>query len=277
VAPFDRVVGASAATHLALACLATVAKQPFPSVNDSRDTPPEDLVSFLVWLRERTERAWTYIPPPKLEDFVRRGVGGRSWQNGTKWQSGFSDEQLDRAQRQWGVEFPQEYRTFLQVLGTPTKPMFRAGFQGANLVASEGPSFYDWSQDDDVITGICNAPLEGVLFDVEENGHWLAAWGDRPESKDQRRTHITRLVDAAPKLVPVIGHRYLAHAPAAPKGYVVLSVMQTDIITYGIDLRSFLLQELSGLIGTGISYQQSVAGITEHMIRSIAFWGELIG
>jgi hypothetical protein len=257
--------------------MAPVAKQLLALVNDSRDTPPEDLASFLVWLRARTERAWTYVATPTLDDFVRRGVGGNSWQNGTKWQRGFSDEQLDGAQRRWGVEFPEEYRTFLRVLGTPTKPTFRAGFRGSNLVASDGPSFYDWTQNDNVITDACNAPLNGVLFDIEENGFWLANWGDRPESKEQRCTHITRLVDASPKLVPVIGHRYLAHAPAAPERYVVLSVMQTDIITYGTDLRTFLLHELSGLVGTGISYQQSVAGITDDMIRSIAFWGDLVG
>jgi hypothetical protein len=53
--------------------------------------------------------------------------------------------------------------------------------------------------------------------------------------------------------------------------------MQTDIITYGNDLRSFLLNELSELVGSWIDYKQSVAGITGAMTRSIPFWGELVG
>ena len=91
------------------------------------------------------------------------------------------------------------------------------------------------------------------------------------------RAAIASLVNAAPRLIPVIGHRYLAHAPAAPRGYIVLSVVQTDIITYGSELRSFLLNELSELVGTWIDYKQLVAGITGDMTRSIPFWGKLVG
>jgi hypothetical protein len=244
-------------------------------MNDSSSAPPEDFHSFLSWLKDKTESAWTKKSPPALEDFVRRGMGGSAWRKGTKWQSGFSDTELDQAHARWGVEFPEEYRTFLRVLGAPTPLMFRAMFQGSTLVATDGPSFYDWAHDDDYIENACSWPLDGLLFDVESNDVWLPAWGERQESKDERRIHLSRLVDAAPKLVPVSQHRYLAHAPAAPKGYVVLSVWQTDIITYGVDLRSFLLNELSGLIGKWIDWGQART-TTNNVIGSIAFWGDLV-
>ncbi|WP_204296787.1 hypothetical protein [Actinoplanes campanulatus] len=45
-----------------------------------------------------------------------------------------------------------------------------------------------------------------------------------------------------PTLVPVYGHRYLP-AGAGGHGHPVLSVYQTDIIYYGVDLLDYLHRE----------------------------------
>jgi hypothetical protein len=93
--------------------------------------------------------------------------------------------------------------------------------------------------------GSSDWPIEGALFDVENNDLWLPAWGQRPsgtgEALDTARRHLTR----APKMIPVYGHRYLP-AGRGTHGHPVLSIYQTDIIVYGIDLADYIDHEFGG-------------------------------
>ena len=148
--------------------------------------------------------------------------------------------------------------------------MFRAGFQGNTLVANRSPSFTDWANDSSVRTAM-EFPIQGILFDVA-NGVWLDAWGSRPDSVAERERIVRALVSAAPPLIPLLGHRYIATAPGAAKGYAVLSVMQTDIIEYGSDLRDYLLTELCALLG---DYGQRF-GASTGAAGTIPFWGAFI-
>jgi hypothetical protein len=138
------------------------------------------------------------------------------------------------------------------------------------------PSFYNWLTDTDALRDAFAQPLEGLLFDVEHDGFWLKAWGEEPVSPDARAAVVQEQIRAAPRLVPVFGHRYLLAEPCQA-GNPVLSIVQTDGIIYGADLRRYLLAELGGLIGIKYAHSRDEAAGTTVRLESIPFWGDIFG
>ena len=109
--------------------------------------------------------------------------------------------------------------------------------------------------------------MDGLVFDVEHNGLWRDGWGTRPPGERERSERVDELVAAAPALLPIFGHRFvLAEGPT-----VVLSVHQSDIIVYGVDLRAYLLTELGDLLG--LSRFDDAPAVD---LASVPFWGELV-
>jgi hypothetical protein len=106
-----------------------------------------------------------------------------------------------------------------------------------------------------------SAPIDGVLFDVAENAFWLPSWGIRPSSVDKAVAVARRFLAAAPSLLPVFRHRY---APSLNvRGLPVFSVVQTDIVVYGVDLADYLHAEF----GVGAPSSRRAA--------SVPFWSAL--
>lgn len=87
----------------------------------------------------------------------------------------------------------------------------------------------------------------GVRFDVEHNNLWLASWGAQPAAVTDRLATVQALLDSAPPLVPVRGHRCMP-VLTPPAGGIqqplwatpVYSIVQTDIVVYGDDLADWL-------------------------------------
>lgn len=79
---------------------------------------------------------------------------------------------------------------------------------------------------------------------------------------------------AAPTLIPITGHRYLLAEPCRV-GNPVLSVYQADIISYGADLRRYLLIEFAGLLGIPRPNVIQQAGEADPRLEDIPFWGEI--
>lgn len=112
-------------------------------------------------------------------------------------------------------------------------------------------------------------PTEGILYDVEHDGYWNAAWGDKPmtpghsldvaRALDVARTHLADL----PPLVPIYGHRYLPTIPSLP-GNPVLSCYQTDVIYYGDHLLDWF------------DYEFHKSSTSTGGRRRIPFWSDLI-
>jgi hypothetical protein len=86
-----------------------------------------------------------------------------------------------------------------------------------------------------------------MFFDIENKDFWLAEWGPRPKAIQEALQFAERLLAAAPKLIPICGHRMISDDPHL-EGNPVFSVHQTDIIYYGHDLEDYLRHEfdLSG-------------------------------
>jgi hypothetical protein len=242
---------------------------------------PDDLDEFLPWLKDRSELAWADFKAPTFDAYLAWQVGGSSWRTGTHWQSGLDEPRIDALERHWELKFPRDYRQFLSVLNAPDRGRYHVGYSDAPpydmVEGDDQPSYFDWQNHDGAIVGALNWPLEGLLFDIENNALWPDSWGDRPGEVAGARDKVARLVASAPTLLPITGHRYLL-ADSFEAGNPVLSVQGSDIICYGSNLRNFLLLEFSGLLGLDHDEVAEIAnaGMTEERIAAIPFWGELM-
>ena len=82
-------------------------------------------------------------------------------------------------------------------------------------------------------------PYAGLVFDVEHAGLWWPESGDRRGEARDRADILRKVVDDAPRLVPLVGHRYIPAAPSEP-GNPVFSIHQSDILYYGANLADYI-------------------------------------
>ena len=145
--------------------------------------------------------------------------------NGVEFATGLADNEIETTQRQYGIRFPPDLRAFLQA-GLP-----------------RGSGFPDWRDGDaGELSAWLDLPSRGVLFDVQHNNFWLNEWEPRPPSPEQSLRVASELLAAAPRLVPIYRHRMMPSQPCVA-GNPVLSVHQTDIMYYGVDLRDYFIHE----------------------------------
>lgn len=157
------------------------------------------------------------------------------------WLPGYSHAELAEAQGRYGLRFPPELIELL---------LERRPARG-----------YDWSGDEEPIRRMLAYPLEMLLFDVE-NGFWWPDWDAWPRHADDRRAVVAAALVAAPRLIPLIGHRFIPESPHEA-GNPVFSMHGFDTIYYGADLKEFFAKELGGIQGTGVP-------------RHIPFWSDLV-
>jgi hypothetical protein len=119
---------------------------------------------------------------------------------------------------------------------------------------------------DALIRDWLNEPYDGICFDIEYNHFWWKDWGEKPASLQESFAVAKQSIDRAPKLIPIYSHRFVPDHPNFP-GNPVYSVVQTDIICYGIDLEAYLQVEFH------FSTPQYEPPKSE---RRIDFWSELI-
>jgi hypothetical protein len=258
---------------------------------------------FLDWFRAQTEGYWANIseatPEETLAQYIERGVGGSSWQHGTKWLDGLSDEQISEVEAQWDIRFPPDHRLFLRRLHTVDKSRWRAhhlGWDetpqpkenylatalvrepGSSMVLEEGSSFYDWIHGDNSIRHALEDVADGLIFDVENNRLWPESWGTKPNTGQEREQRVRDLVAEAPKLIPVFEHRFLLAEPCEA-GNPVFSIMQSDIIVYGADLHDYFVIEFGER--SDPEERDAMKAAKRHIpgvetYEAVPFWGELL-
>lgn len=158
---------------------------------------------------------------------------------------GLTGDEFRSLEARYGFRFNPDHRTLLA-----------AGVPGGE------PRWPDWRGSPAVLGELLGAPIEGILFDVEENDLWLRTWGIRPSTPDRAVGVARRALAQAPILVPVFGHRY---APALPKPNLpVFSVMQSDVVVYGDDLADYFFREF----GVGSAAEKPSTA-------SVPFWSDL--
>lgn len=142
-----------------------------------------------------------------------------------EFDAGLTGAEVAAAESRYGFRFPPDLREFL------------------STALPKGSQFPDWrSGDEAAIRDWLDNSRRGVLFDIESNGFWPEEWGPRPSSVGEALRRGEELLSAAPRLIPVYGHRMMPDEPHLP-GNPVFSVHQTDIIHYGFDLADYLRRE----------------------------------
>jgi hypothetical protein len=161
-----------------------------------------------------------------------------------RWLKGYTQAELDSAQHRFGLAFPPDLIALLR----EKRP-------------ADG---HDWTNEADIHRALA-WPLEGLLFDIEQNSLWWPAWGTRPTDPNAREEILRSIVLAAPKLIPLIGHRYLPEEPREP-GNPVFSVYQADVTYYGADLADYFDREFFGF-----DHRPWI-----QPTRHIPFWSDLV-
>jgi hypothetical protein len=157
--------------------------------------------------------------------------------------NGYTAAELDEAQQRFGLAFPPDLLDL---------------FEGQRVFGERG---YDWMRDHERIADALKWPLDGILFDVEEAGLWWPEWGERPATRDERAAIVADVVGKAPKLIPLMDHRYLPQEPNVA-GNPIFSVYQSDIIMYGTDLANWMRKEIDP------TFQAKA----KSEVREIEFW-----
>jgi hypothetical protein len=148
---------------------------------------------------------------------------------GARMDPGLTDAEVEQVQLRWNVRFCEDHAGLLR-LGVPV-----------------GNGWVDWRHAaEKTIRMRLDAPITGLLFDVEYNEFWPASWGPRPDSTAEARSMARDRLSAWPRLLPVFRHRYLPPGPY-PSPAPLLSVMQSDVVHYGLDLVEWVQREFFGV------------------------------
>ena len=140
---------------------------------------------------------------------------------------GLTDAEVASVEARFGFRFPPDLRAFLQT------------------ALPRGQRFPDWrSGEESALRDWLDQPRQGIVFDIQYNGFWLEEWGPKPPSLDDSIRVANAWVAAAPKLIPIYGHRMMPDEPLLA-GNPVFSVHQTDIIHYGFDLADYFRLEFN--------------------------------
>jgi hypothetical protein len=162
---------------------------------------------------------------------------------------GLTDLEVEATEDRFGFRFPPDLREFLQT-ALPCGPRF------PNWRSGDVKELREW----------LNLPKEGILFDIEQNKFWLQEWGPCPDTMAAALDFASTLIEDAPSLIPVYGHRMMPEEPEQ-HGNPVLSIHQTDIIYYGVNLQQYLSCEFCGL-----RYGEAVEG----NLPRIRFWTDFL-
>lgn len=174
---------------------------------------------------------------------IRPGV-----RDGVTLEPGLTEPELTAVEEKFGFEFADDHRAMLaEVLPT-------------------GSSWPDWRHgDESALRRSADWPVEGVLFDVENNAFWHKSWGERPSDDDAAVEEARAHLATVPRMIPVYAHRCLP-AGRGSFGYPVLSMYQTDIIYYGCDLLDYVAHEF---------YVRDPGRPRRHP-KPIPFWDDLL-
>jgi len=151
-------------------------------------------------------------------------IRARLLPSGAEFTDGLRDGEFCEVEERFGSRFGADHRELLSV----TLPV--------------GPRWPDWRHGpDEQLHRMLAWPVEGILFDVGNNAFWPPSWGRRPADPAEALSVAATRLSQVPRLVPIVGHRYLP-AGVAETGFPVFSVYQSDVIYYGSDLVSFIIK-----------------------------------
>ena len=203
---------------------------------------PEDITSFLAWVKTTTELQWSKDPAD-------------SYFYNAKWLP-LSEQEIDELERKYAIKFGHEHRSFLKIMHTIDKknPVYTEWDDtegGENPAETMGhPSyFYNWHEDTKWIEYRLTWPYETILQDIRGlNKTWLKSWGPRPDNVEEKIRAFSEWYSKAPKLLPITAHTFLMdHNFSGLKP--VVSVWGTDTVIIAWNLRHYLMRKFSRELG----------------------------
>lgn len=208
---------------------------------------PSDFKELLYWVKETTEKRWAIGPQSEAEACAWHHHNS-FW--GARWDSGLTQGEINNLEKKWDINFPHDYRLFLEILHCIDRPDIIEHDDGDEQYEDEEDvMFYNWKKHSKEIEKRFNWPYETILQDVLGNNQvWLKSWGTRPDNDMDSEAIFQQWYKKAPKLIPIFGHRFIINEQVKT-GNPVLSIWGSDIILYGWNLREYLLNELKYDLG----------------------------
>ncbi|KAH7827899.1 uncharacterized protein MONOS_247 [Monocercomonoides exilis] len=163
---------------------------------------------------------------------------------------GLSDKEFKAIEAKYKFTFPPDLRSFYQ----EHLPI------GNGWINWRKPEIVEIEPDDqELLNEVLQPPTymneveinlysiaSGILFDILNNDAWLSEFGEKPSSVKDALVQAHRYLKSenVPKLIPICTHRFI---PSLPNeiGNPVFSIMGTDAIVYGYDLKQYLINELT--------------------------------
>lgn len=192
---------------------------------------PENFTEFLYWIKKRTEALWSN------EDDCLKGFYGAKWQP-------LAEEQINSIELKYSIKFIPEHREFLKVLHAIDKKEIIEYEEEGEIISEECTFFYNWLEDEEEIQERLHNLSDWLFSDVEGiNKVWLKSWGIKLKSKEKREEIFDEWFSKIPKLIPMLGHRFVV-SDVNLKWKPILSMWGSDIIVMGWNFRTYLLNEM---------------------------------
>jgi hypothetical protein len=138
---------------------------------------------------------------------------------------GLSSAEIASIEAQLGFRLPDDFAYLFRHLQDPGRILF----PWSNFRKQEYDEKTRWV-------------LKGIESSIRLTNFWLERWGNRPALISGAIEIARRDFDSWPKLLPIYAHRFLPAEPCR-SGNPVFSIMQTDIIYYGVDIAHCLVNE----------------------------------
>jgi len=183
---------------------------------------------FFPWLKKLSEKVWENTE-------IKKSVFGFQTQQGTKWNEGLTEEEIEEFENKLGFGFPEIYKFYLRNMNGTDKPAINT--YGNQQTVAYAPSYYSFPRDLEVIKNRIQWIYDEFLIDEEE-------------IKREKISHI----------IPIVGHRFLIADNC--EGNPVLSMYGRDSIIYAPNLQSFLVADIF----------QNHSNIATNLDFEIKFW-----
>lgn len=171
-------------------------------------------------------------------------------------EDGLSEDELGHAEAHFAIQFPPLWRAVLTEVNPTALPKPPRSEDGV----LRWIAYPDWRLRDEAGTrDLIDAPASGLLFDVERNDFWWAAWGARPDNIPSRLSKATDHLATVPRLVPLWSHLYVASTDDSP----VFSIVQADLYIPALTIAD---------LPTGRN--QDTVPLGDWPIGTVPFWSE---
>jgi hypothetical protein len=185
-------------------------------------------------------------------DGRQANAGGPVDRGALRVEPGLTDVEMERAEARFELRFPADLRALLQ-------HRLPVGWDWPNWRDPDADDYLRWA---------IGKPGRAMEFDVLNNGLWTAEWGERPSSEAERARIAAAALAAAPRLVPVHGHRYVPCEPRLAGNPVVSCPQIIEAVYGGNDLAGFFAEEFGA--------PRPAWATPDERRRRVPFWSAII-